>query len=240
MAASTRPTGDRQPEVWLDSRQLRVLAHPLRSRLLSALRLDGPATATGLARVLDTNTGATSYHLRQLAEVGLVVEEPDRGAGRQRFWRAAHANHGWWLTDHPDDQAALDWLAEYQVTAFAEEAAKWRAAQHQLPREWQDAATQNDYGLRLTAERLRALNDELAEVIVRYRDEAARSTDDQPTEEVAVFFASFPRVTLAKPGAPNRGPGEGGAPDLDPEENGAPGRGPGKAEGATADGQVGD
>jgi len=62
-----------QREVHLDARQIRVLAHPLRFRLLGRLRLDGPATATGLARALETNTGATSYHLRQLADVGLVV-----------------------------------------------------------------------------------------------------------------------------------------------------------------------
>ena len=72
----------------LNSQQIRTLAHPLRSRLLGALRVDGPATATTLAQALDTNTGATSYHLRQLAEVGLVAEDVDRGTGRQRWWRA--------------------------------------------------------------------------------------------------------------------------------------------------------
>ena len=50
-----------------------MLAHPLRSRLLDELRLSGPATATTLAAVLHTNSGATSYHLRKLAEVALVV-----------------------------------------------------------------------------------------------------------------------------------------------------------------------
>ena len=38
----------------LDAAALKVLAHPLRSRLLSALRVDGPATATDLAaRLVD-------------------------------------------------------------------------------------------------------------------------------------------------------------------------------------------
>ena len=43
----------------LDATALRVLAHPLRSRLLSQLRLHGPATATDLAGRLDTNTGGS-------------------------------------------------------------------------------------------------------------------------------------------------------------------------------------
>ena len=71
------------------------LAHPLRLRLLGRLRTDGPATATALAEKLGTNTGATSYHLRQLAEVGLVAEDPDLGTGRQRWWRARHDVSSW-------------------------------------------------------------------------------------------------------------------------------------------------
>src|SRR6476646_3384729 len=72
----------------LDSRALQVLAHPLRSRLLTALRMDGPATATALAATLGTNTGATSYHLRKLASVGLV-EETGEGRGTERPWPPA-------------------------------------------------------------------------------------------------------------------------------------------------------
>ena len=67
-----------------DTRQLRVLAHPLRSRLVGALRFHGPATATQLAARLGTNSGATSYHLRQLAEVGLVEDDAERSSGRDR------------------------------------------------------------------------------------------------------------------------------------------------------------
>ena len=74
----------------LDSAAIRVLAHPLRSRLLSALRLYGPATATELADQLHTNTGATSYHLRKLEAVGLV-EDTDEGEGKRRVWRAARS-----------------------------------------------------------------------------------------------------------------------------------------------------
>ena len=99
--------------VRLDHRQVRVMAHPLRLRLVGALRVKGPATATRLAELLGTNTGATSYHLRQLAEVGLVVEDPDLGTGRQRYWRAAHDVTSWEpsdFDDDPDARAAIDRL----------------------------------------------------------------------------------------------------------------------------------
>ena len=69
---------------------LRALSHPVRLRMLGLLRTEGPATATSLAQRLDLNTGATSYHLRQLAQHGFIEEDPERGTGRDRWWRAAH------------------------------------------------------------------------------------------------------------------------------------------------------
>jgi len=66
--------------------QLRVLAHPIRFRMLELLR-EGPSTASHLARAVGESTGSTSYHLRALAKAGLIEEEPERGNGRERWWR---------------------------------------------------------------------------------------------------------------------------------------------------------
>src|SRR6185312_12549389 len=76
------------PGVHLDRAALAMLAHPLRARLLAELRISGPATATTLAAALQTNSGATSYHLRKLAEVALVVDSGE-GGGRRRLWKAS-------------------------------------------------------------------------------------------------------------------------------------------------------
>jgi DNA-binding transcriptional ArsR family regulator len=51
---------------------LKALSHPLRVRLLATLRESGPATATELATLLDTDSASTSYHLRVLAQHGFV------------------------------------------------------------------------------------------------------------------------------------------------------------------------
>ena len=69
---------------------LRALSHPTRLRILVRLRIEGPATATQLAQELKLNTGATSYHLRQLAEHGFIEDDRERGDARDRWWRAAH------------------------------------------------------------------------------------------------------------------------------------------------------
>ena len=60
-----------------DIGMLKALAHPRRQAIMQRLSVHGPATSTTLARDLGWNTGATSYHLRELAKYGLVEELPD-------------------------------------------------------------------------------------------------------------------------------------------------------------------
>ena len=72
---------------------LQALSHPVRLRMLGLLRTEGPATATTLAPQLGLNTGATSYHLRQLAQHGFVR---GRRGPRQRprpVVAGVHAGH---------------------------------------------------------------------------------------------------------------------------------------------------
>jgi predicted ArsR family transcriptional regulator len=187
---------DELREVTLDARQIRVLAHPLRTRLLGRLRLDGPATATRLAEALGTNTGATSYHLRQLAEVGLVEEDLGAGHGRERVWRSAHDVSHWQrnsFAGDPDATAASDWLANYQVRLFADQAEAWQRAVADEPTEWRDAAGISDYFLRLNAGQLDGLFKELYEIIERHR----QSTQADPAPDarlVGIYLSGLPRM----------------------------------------------
>jgi DNA-binding transcriptional ArsR family regulator len=186
--------GKRAPrQVRLDHRQVRALAHPMRTRLLGALRVGGPATATALADRLGTNTGATSYHLRQLAEVGLVTEEPDRGTGRERWWRAAHDVTNWEPTDFDDDpdaRAAIEWIEGDQVRHFVEHAERWFAVRQEWSPAWRDAFGMGDIFMTLSAERLEALKGELWQILDRYRAEADES--EPGAERVQVFLAALP------------------------------------------------
>src|SRR5262249_49397368 len=65
--------------------QMWAMAHPLRLEILGLL-VEGPATASMLARRLGESSGTTSYHLRVLARAGAVVETPARGSRRARWW----------------------------------------------------------------------------------------------------------------------------------------------------------
>jgi DNA-binding transcriptional ArsR family regulator len=227
MSSSPPASGDSASEVRLAGAQIRILAHPLRARLLVTLRSDGPATATGLAQALHTNTGATSYHLRQLAEAGLVVEEVDRGSGRQRWWRAAHQLSTWYgsdFDDDPDARAAADWLHRYALRVHADQAERWLVEQHTYPAEWRNATSLSDFLLRLTPEQLRQLNDEMYAVVDRYRhtfpavDAPAEPGDG--TEQVLLYWHNFPvrgPITLADPAdAPAGSDGDLRGPDGAP------------------------
>ena len=72
-----------------DPGALRALAHPTRVRLLGLLREQGPGTATTLGRATGASSGETSYHLRVLAQHGLIEPAQRQGRGRERWWRAA-------------------------------------------------------------------------------------------------------------------------------------------------------
>jgi predicted ArsR family transcriptional regulator len=176
----------------LDREALKVLAHPLRSRLLTELRMHGPATSTTLAHDLGTNTGATSYHLRKLASVGLVEETQD-GRGRERPWRAATEMHGW--TEHdaagdPDAEAASDWLRRHYLRTFVDRYEAWLEDQAAWPLDWQDAAGASDVALRLSAADLAAFNADLETLFQRYRERSPSDPDDART--VQLYLHAFP------------------------------------------------
>jgi len=181
----------------LNATAVKVLAHPLRSRLLSALRAGGPATATFLAGRLDTNTGATSYHLRKLAAVGLV-EETGEGHGRERWWRAATEMHGFTQRDvayDPDGRAAADWLRRFYLRSFVDRFEHWLDIHETWPMEWQEVADASDYLLRLSPSRLAELEAEAGALFARYRDPDPDDPDARPVE---VHVHAFPIEGLPK------------------------------------------
>lgn len=183
-----------QNVVRLDSARLRALAHPLRFRILGALRVHGPSTATGLAQQLGSNSGKTSYHLRQLAEAELVVEDTERGNARDRWWRAAHAGTSWSSTDFrgdPDDRAADTWLVSQVARQHARWIDDWISSRADWPDEWIDSSDLSDKSLQLTQARTSELVAALHAVVDRFREHEA-ADDDESAERVTVLLHTFP------------------------------------------------
>jgi DNA-binding transcriptional ArsR family regulator len=186
-------------QVDLDTAGLKALAHPLRLRLLGALRIGGPSTASRLADQLGESSGLTSYHLRTLAAAGLVEEDPDRGSGRDRWWRAAHDLSSFQSTAHEGTAAApaAAWLESWGDRAREREAATWVAERDEWSQGWRDTADRSDYYLLATADELRELVTTLHDVIrsalattIARRDGGAPVPAD--AEHVRLHLLAFP------------------------------------------------
>jgi DNA-binding transcriptional ArsR family regulator len=70
-----------------DPKAIRALAHPLRLDLLDLLVATGPATAAQCGRILGVSQASCSFHLRQLAKYGFVVDAGPGSDRRERQWR---------------------------------------------------------------------------------------------------------------------------------------------------------
>ncbi len=179
---------------------LRSLAHPLRGRLVQQLRVGGPATATELARVLGTNSGATSYHLRRLEAAGLVADTGS-GTGKRRVWRAVSPGREWYPSDvagDEDSESALGFLARDYAAHFGEQYDRWLGVADGWPVAWQDACTPRDAMVLVTTEQLEAMTAEVAAVVERYR----RVGQGNPSaRRVAVYAFTYP-LDLDRPPAP--------------------------------------
>jgi predicted ArsR family transcriptional regulator len=195
MSQDDKPV-DAKKTVELDAQLLRTLAHPMRNRMLGLLRVHGPATATTLASRLGVNTGATSYHLRQLAEAGLVVEDDSRGNARDRWWKSAHQgtefDKSQLLAEEPE--LALGFLhgvgqiyAENMFQAID-------ALQTQTP-EWREATLISDYFFHLSAAETQQMLEEVLAVLQKYRTEDLTAPIPEGSKQVTVQIQAYPRET---------------------------------------------
>ena len=175
----------------LDARAMIAIAHPLRIRIRDRLRRQGPATATQLAKQFGESSGATSYHLRMLARHGLVEPDPDRGKGRERWWRATPGLFQIDVSELQQDELArtalrvtageLHRLAEERLQTWLNERENWSET-------WRDATENTAYALRLTVDETRELRDELEALIEAYM---ARP-EDPKARNVEVELNIFP------------------------------------------------
>lgn len=74
----------------MTSAMLKALANPLRRRLVNELSRVDYARAADLAAACEVAANSVSFHLRVLAEAGLIEEAPEHARDRrERVWRIA-------------------------------------------------------------------------------------------------------------------------------------------------------
>ncbi|HXH79910.1 helix-turn-helix domain-containing protein [Nocardioides sp.] len=153
---------------------LRALSHPVRLRMLSLLRGEGAATATTLAQRLGLNTGATSYHLRQLAQHGFITEDTERGNARDRWWCATHDST---RTDFQQQRQSDEDVEAYLATVALVYGDRLRSAVAEmrfLPDEWRTVGTLSDWERSLTPADAEALVERLIAIIEETPDSQAK------------------------------------------------------------------
>ena len=182
----------------LDARSLRGLAHPLRVQLLTALRRGGPATASQLAGKLGESSGATSYHLRQLAAHGFVEDAPEHGKGRERWWRAVDQGLEFdetLLRDPDPEVRGAAAVFGYEVANIhTQELTTWLGNRHTYPEEWDSASDLSDFRLRLTPAQARELIQKMHDLINSY--DRSLPEDAPGAESVRIHTHLFPGQTL--------------------------------------------
>ncbi|KPC67635.1 ArsR/SmtB family transcription factor [Streptomyces coelicoflavus] len=178
---------------------LKALAHPLRSQLYRNLGVARTATASQLAEQVDEAVSLVSYHLRKLAEHGLVEEaEPQSADGRERWWQPS--SDGVSIRDENFRDVPERAAAHLAATRLFHEqrAAMYRRYLDERSTwgpEWNSAAPDNESQLRLTPADLKELGDELLALAKKY-DERGRAAeaagDTEGRENVALHVYGFP------------------------------------------------
>jgi DNA-binding transcriptional ArsR family regulator len=183
-----------EPRELNDPRALRALAHPGRIRLLEELMMIAPATATQLAERVGESPANCSWHLRQLARYGYIVEAGG-GRGRQRPWKLVPSGLRWGERHEPAaselalaEDAATQFVVDHEAGEFRD----WLPRRRGEPDGWRQAAFQIQNVAFLTSDELAELGKAVIALLIahpeRLGDPATRPPDARPVRLMAWGF----------------------------------------------------
>lgn len=86
----------------MSTAMLKAMAHPLRQRILQLLRQRRHLRAADAAAALAEPANKVSFHLRVLADAGLIEEAPEKARdGRDRVWKVSEGSWSLGNAEHP-------------------------------------------------------------------------------------------------------------------------------------------
>ena len=191
---SSNPYGD----VELTPRGMRALAHPTRLAILSRLQVDGPSTATALAPVVGATPSVTSWHLRHLAEHGLVRDVAVESDGRQRWWEAV--GRGFRFTPTSDDAGrdAATLLSRVMFDQAEDLPGRWvREAEPLLEDEWRRSAGLSNTTFVATAQELAEVESAIEQLLAPYVLRKSQSTEVPEGRNVRMLRYVLPEAAMA-------------------------------------------
>lgn len=162
------------------SEMLKAYSHPLRRRIAKVIAGRGYARAADVAADLDVPANSVSFHLRVLADAGLIEEAPEHARDRRdRVWKATE---GGWNVGSPEHPVADEALGGALMSALADDhidlvrrVMAW-APEYVSGRSAEVHGTFSQSHLRLTPVQFRELERRIHEVIREVQD--AQDQDD--------------------------------------------------------------
>jgi DNA-binding transcriptional ArsR family regulator len=152
-----------------DPQALRALAHPVRLALLDRLQRYGPATATQLSPHVGATPSVVSWHLRHLAQFGLVKDWHGATSKRERWWQATARGFRFNLPDDAEGQAAARQLESTMFERYLDLPQRWlENDEPRLDTEWRRLGGMGNTRIVVTAEELRELEDAVEKLLAPY------------------------------------------------------------------------
>ncbi|MGW4378739.1 ArsR/SmtB family transcription factor [Kitasatospora sp. NPDC004531] len=193
---SGNPLGDVE---LTDPRAMRALAHPVRLAVLERLRRHGPSTASELAPHVGATPTVTSWHLRHLAEFGLVRDAepgPDR---RKRRWEAVGRGFRYAPTDDGEGGAAARALSRQLFLRSADLPSRWiTEVEPELPLEWRRLSGLANTRVVLSPAELAELSDAVERLLAPY---VHRTAAEWPAGARAVRLMRYALPEAEDPGS---------------------------------------
>jgi len=157
--------------------QLWAMAHPIRFRILELLA-EGPSTASRLSRRINESRGSTSYHLRMLARSGAVVEDPERGTKRERWWRRLETPQ--LLPTDSDVEGRAISTRMLGIVFARDEEARRRFITHDVDAAWHEGAYAGNWFVELSPAEADELGQRIGAIAMALRGRSGAPADAVP------------------------------------------------------------
>jgi DNA-binding transcriptional ArsR family regulator len=182
--------------------QIRAMIHPVRWRIVETLERHGPLTSTLVGEQLDLSTGVTSYHLRLLADAGVIEEVPELAKGRERWWRSVEPKlYISTEAETPDERAFKAAARLFHLERDEETLRRFMFGLQSLSPEWQDAAFTGSWTVELTSAELFELGMRFLALV----DELRSRPGGEDARDVVVTLRALPWIVdTGKPNVSGR------------------------------------
>ncbi|MGY5099233.1 ArsR/SmtB family transcription factor [Streptomyces sp. 900105245] len=174
-----------------DPKVMRALAHPARLAIMARLAEVGPGTATECAAATGLSPSATSWHLRALAESGLIeeAEHPDK---RKHLWRARSSQLVVANSQSDGGAASRELLRQY-LSRGDRQLEEWLSVEGEQPEEWREALSILNAKVEVRPEELDELLVQVKALFQAYGDRA-RDGGEAGRRPVAISLRAVPEV----------------------------------------------